>query len=157
MKQLWEASGNKIAALRILWLVIRNNSTAAQLQYILFQYSILCYIFQELEKNQSKLCEENTTNAKNKAIGIWCLDFKMLFTENEALFDKTDDLQKPNASHFIFSGDEIVSVDGISVKNKTHKEAMQILHSSDQRVNLEIEKGNMNSIGETTSDLNKKV
>ena len=85
----------------------------------------------------------------------------MLFTVNEALFDKTDDLQKPNASNFIFSlvfsGDEIVSVDGISVKNKTHKEAIQILRSSGQRVNLEIEKGNMNFIGETTSDLNKKV
>ena len=74
---------------------------------------------------------------------------------------RTDDLQKQNVSHFfislVFSGDEIVSVDGISVKNKTHKEAIQILRSSGQRVNLEIEKENMNFKGKATSDLNKKV
>ena len=74
---------------------------------------------------------------------------------------RTDDLQKQNVSHFfislVFSGDEIVSVDGISVKNKTHKEAIQILRSSGQHVNLEIEKENMNFKGKATSDLNKKV
>ena len=45
-------------------------------------------------------------------------------------------------------GDQIVSVDGVYVKDKPHKDAVKILRDSGQRVRLEVEKGNLKTEGE---------